>query len=73
MLFKVLINCALDNNRTLTTMYFNNLTALEVHLGVMNSNIELFNRHVMDNLMALKNRGHDIDKDDMLEHILNAY
>ena len=54
-------------------MYFNNLTALEVHLGVMNSNIELFNRHVMDNMMALKNRGHDIDKDDMLEHILNAY
>ena len=49
MLFKVLMNRALVNNRTTTTMYRNNLAALEIHIGVVNSNIELFNRYVMDN------------------------
>ena len=27
----------------------------------------------MDNRVALKNRGHDIDEDDMLKYILNTY
>ena len=56
-----------------TTMYNNNLATLEAHTGLVNSNIELFNRYIMDNRVALKNRGHDIDEDDMLELILNAY
>ena len=73
MLFKVLMNPALVDNRTTTTMYRNNLAALEIHIGVVNSDIELFNRYVMDNRAALKNRGHDIDEDNMLERILNAY
>ena len=73
MLFKVLMNCALDNNRTLTTMCCNNLATLEVHIGVMNSNIKVFKWYVMNNRAALKNRGHDINEGDMLEHILNAY
>ena len=73
MLFKVLMNCAHVNNRTMTTIYHNNLTAVEVHIGVVSSNINMFNRYIMDNQAALKNRGHDIDEDDMLESILNAY
>ena len=72
MLFKVLMNRALVDNRTTTTMYRNNLAALEIHIGVVNSDI-VFNRYVMDNRAALKNRGHDIKEDDMLECILNAY
>ena len=71
-LFKFLMNCTLVDNRT-TTIYCNNLAALEVHIGVVNSDIEVFNRYVMDNRAALKNRGHNIDEDDMLECILNAY
>ena len=54
-------------------MYCNNLATLEVHIGVVNRDIELFNRYVMDNRVALKNRGHDIDEDDMLQCILNEY
>ena len=73
MLFKVLMNCTLVNNKTTTMMYCNNLATLEVHIGVVNRDIELFNRYVMDNRVALKNRGHDIDEDDMLQCILNDY
>ena len=65
MLFKVLMNRALVDNRTTTT--------LEIHIGVVNSNIEVFNRNIMDNWAALKNRVHDIYNNDMLECILNAY
>ena len=54
-------------------MYRNNLAALEAHIGVVNSDIEVFNRYVMDNWAVLKNRGHDINEDDVLECILNAY
>ena len=51
----------------------NNFSALEVHIGVVNGNIELLNRYVMDNRAILKNRGHNIDVDDMFECILNVY
>ena len=54
-------------------MYHNNLATLEVHIRVVNSNIELFNRYMMDNRVALKDRGHEVDEDDMLKCILNAY
>ena len=40
--------------------------SLEVHMGVVNSNIEQFNQFDQYNRQALKNRGHDIDKDDMV-------
>ena len=54
MLFQVLINHDLVNNRTTTTMYGNNLAALIVHIGVVNSNIELFNRYMVDNRVVEK-------------------
>ena len=72
MLFKILMNYALVDNRT-TIMYLDNLATLEVHIGVVHSNIEMFNRYVMDKRATLKNRGHGIDEDDMLKCILNAY
>ena len=72
MLFKVLMNHAPVDNRTMTIMY-HNLAALEVYIGVLNSNIEFFNRYVMDNRVTLKNWGHEVDEDDMLKCILNAY
>ena len=61
MLFEVFMNSALVSNRTTTKMYRNNLAALEVHIGVANSNIDVFDRYVMDNRAALH-----------LERILNA-
>ena len=73
MLFKLFMNKALVDNRTTTTLYCNNLISIEVHMGVVNSNIEHFNQFVQDNGQALKNRGHDIDKDDMVECLLQAY
>ena len=39
----------------------------------MNSNIDVFNQYVLDSHQALKNSGYDIDKDDMLEHLLDTY
>ena len=72
MFFKVLPNKALVDNWTTTTVYLNNLASLDVHIGVMNSIIEVFNQYVLDNCQALKKRFHDIDKDNMLEHLLDA-
>ena len=57
MLFKVLMNHTPVDNRTTTTMYCNNLAALKVHMGVVNRDIEVFNRYIMDNWAALKKRG----------------
>ena len=54
MLLKFLINKALVDNRTTTTLYHDNLISLVVHMGVVNSNIELFNQFVWDNRQALK-------------------
>ena len=62
MLFKVLMNCTLVNNRTTTKMYHNNLSILEVHIGVVNSNIELSNRYIMDSEAALKTEGMTLTK-----------
>ena len=54
-------------------MYHNNLATLEIHTGVVNSNIELLHMNVITNLAVLKKRGHYINEDDMLECILNVY
>ena len=42
MLFKFLMNKALEDNSATTTLYHNNLVSLEVHIGVVNSNVEQF-------------------------------
>ena len=73
MLFKVLINCTLVNNRTTTMMYHKNLAPLDNNIGVVNSDIEMFNRYIMDIKSGFKNRSHDVNKDNMVECILNAY
>ena len=44
-----------------------------VHIGIVNSDIEVFNQYVLENSQALKNHTHDINKDDMLGHLLDAY
>ena len=48
MLFKVSMNEALFDNRTTTTMYKANLASLDVHIGILNSDIEVINQYVLD-------------------------
>ena len=52
MLFKILMKQALKDNRITTRIYCNNVAALEIHIGVVNSHTEVFNRYVMDNQVA---------------------
>ena len=33
-----------------------------VHIGIVNSDIEVFNQYILDYCQALKNHGHDIDE-----------
>ena len=54
-------------------MYRTKLASLDVHIGVVNSNVEDFNQYVLDNLQALKNLSQDIDEDNTLEFLLDAY
>ena len=61
----------IDNQ--MITMYRTTLASLDVHIGIMNSNIKVFNQYVLDNCQAYKKCGHDIDKDDLLEYLLDAY
>ena len=72
-LFEILMNKALVDNQTTKIMNRTNLASLDIYSWVMNSNIEVFNQFVLDNHQALKNQGPDIDEDDMLEHLLDAY
>ena len=65
-------NTLLDSKAT-TTLHHNNLMTSEVHVGVLNNNIEQFNQYVHDNRQALKNGCHDIDEGDMLKCLWHAY
>ena len=40
---------------------------------VVDRDIEVFNQYALDNHQALKNCGHDINKDDMMECLLDVY
>ena len=73
MVFKVLTNQALIDNRTTTTLHRNNLMSLDIYMVTVSSNIELFNRYVISNRQALANRGHSIDEEDMVDRLLSAY
>ena len=64
---------ALVDNQTKNTMYRTTLASLDVHIGVVNSNMEFINQYVLDNHQTLKNCGHNIDEDDMLQHLIDAY
>ena len=57
----------------MTTIYRTNLTSFNVHIGVVSSDIEVFNWYVMDNCQALKNSGNDINKDNFLECFSETY
>ena len=41
---------------------------MDIHIGVMS-----FFQYVLDNCQSLKNNGHDIDEDGMLECLLDAH
>ena len=73
MLFKLLMKEALVDNQTTKTMYRTNLVSLNVHIGVMKSDREFFDKYVLDHCQALKKHDHDIDDYDMLECLLDVY
>ena len=54
MFFKVLMNCTPVDNSHKTTIYCNNFAALEVHIWIVNSDIALHKRYMMDNRATLK-------------------
>ena len=49
MIFKVLVNQALVDNRMTTTLHCNNLMSLEIYMSTVSSNIETFNRYAISN------------------------
>jgi hypothetical protein len=73
MLFKLIMSKALVDNKSTTSMYRSNLQHLEVHMGMLNSNIVDFNRYVTDNRNQLRNRNEFVGEADMIERLFKAY
>ena len=73
MLFKLIMSKALVDNKSTTSMYRGNLQNLEIHMGVLNSNIVEFNQYVTDNRKQLANRNESIGEKDMIKRLFRAY